>query len=76
MTQFLNKSFTVNMTPGKSYRDNWERVFAKDKEKAPPEEPVEPELAEPVICCCAEHFSVGIGCSCCPVHLGGRSDVG
>ena len=34
MTQFLNKSFSVHMAPGSTYRDNWDAVFGK-RNRAP-----------------------------------------
>ena len=27
--EYLKKSFSVNMPPGKSYRDNWDAIFSK-----------------------------------------------
>lgn len=34
MTQFLNKSFSVHMAPGSSYRENWDAIFGKRKRVA------------------------------------------
>lgn len=45
MTQFLNKSFSVNMSGDDQYRSNWEAVFGKSTEK-PEAEWI--EMGEPV----------------------------
>jgi hypothetical protein len=41
VTEYLNKSFSVYSGTGETYRDNWDRIFGKKKER--PEPPKEPE---------------------------------
>lgn len=58
MTAYLQKSFTVGMPAGESYRNNWEATFGKKEEKPEPVE--EPRLQEDglelVFACDASHL--------------------
>ena len=49
MTQFLNKSFSVHMTPGAQYRDNWDAIFKKKEPEPEPTDEPEPRSSETVL---------------------------
>lgn len=62
MTRFLDKTFSVHAGTGKTYRDNWDRIFSKDKEKAESVSEPSPETSD---CTCLA--TVGDDYQC-PVH--------
>ena len=53
MTKFLDPSFSTYAPADQSYRDNWDRIFGKKKEK--------PEAKEPELDTCDWFMSCGCG---------------
>jgi len=47
VTQYTNKSFTVNMAQNSAYRDNYDRIFRKGGDEPASEVPAPVEPAEP-----------------------------